>query len=68
MADRPPTHWIKDKDDEYDEADGKVYVITYCGLRFPKPLTSEDATGMVLPDICPDCQKAKETADNSNAD
>ena len=54
------THEIKG--DEYDEVEKVLYIITYCGERYPKT-PAEDGTGMAKPNPCQECIDAKTKED-----
>ena len=54
------THKIKEK--VYDEVEKALYVITYCGERYPHT-PAEDGTGMAMPDECQECADAKAKED-----
>ena len=53
------THKIKEK--VYDEVEKALYVITYCGERYPST-PAEDSTGMAMPEVCQECADARAKA------
>ena len=46
--------------------DGATWDVMYCGLRSARTQPSESSVGMAMPDLCPDCAKAKEQPDDAD--